>query len=91
MIEHIAHMGPMLILAGLAAGWIAETVARAGGRGFLPDLAVGLIGSIAAGTVMLGMVSREAGMPVILLVGGAGAALAIVAQRSIWRSVRLGT
>ena len=30
MIEHVAHMGPMLILAGLAAGWIAETVARAG-------------------------------------------------------------
>ena len=91
MIEHIAHMGPMLILAGLAAGWIAETVARAGGHGFLPDLVIGLIGSILAGTVILGLVSREAGMPVILLVGGAGAALAIVAQRSLWRSVRLGT
>jgi hypothetical protein len=35
MTEHIAQMGPMLILAGLAAGWMAETVLRAGGYGSL--------------------------------------------------------
>jgi len=28
--EHITQMGPMLILAGLVSGWIAEAVSRAG-------------------------------------------------------------
>jgi hypothetical protein len=31
MTDHIAQMGPMLILAGLVAGWMAEAVSRAGG------------------------------------------------------------
>jgi len=29
--ENIAHMAPMLLLAGLMAGWTAEAVSRAGG------------------------------------------------------------
>jgi hypothetical protein len=29
MFEHIMQMGPMLVLAGLSAGWVAETVSRA--------------------------------------------------------------
>lgn len=29
MFEHIIQMGPMLVLAGLTAGWIADAVSRA--------------------------------------------------------------
>jgi hypothetical protein len=37
------------------------------------------------------LVSTDAGMPGMFLIGCAGAALAIVAQRGLWRSLRLGT
>lgn len=91
MTELIAHMGPMLILAGLAAGWMAEALSRAGGYGFITDMVVGLVGSVVVGTVVWFVVSSDAGMLGMFLVGCAGAALAIVAQRGLWRSLRPGT
>ena len=89
MLEHIAQMGPMLNLAGLAAGWTAEVFSRAGGNGLIPDMILGLIGSVLAGGIAA-VVSREGGMPAMFVIGGAGAALAVVAQRILWRSARLG-
>jgi uncharacterized membrane protein YeaQ/YmgE (transglycosylase-associated protein family) len=92
MFEHIIQMGPMLILAGVMAGWVAEATSRAGSYGFLIDMAVGLGGSLAVGAIFRSVISRDpAGMLVMFLVGFAGAALVIVAQRSCWRSARLGT
>jgi len=91
MFEHIVHMGPMLVLAGLMAGWMAETVSRAGGYGFIPDMVLGLIGSVVVGGTVWIVVSSDANMLGMFLIGCAGAALAIVAQRSLWRSTRLGT
>jgi hypothetical protein len=35
MLEHIVQMGPMLVLAGLIAGWVAEAASRAGGYRFV--------------------------------------------------------
>ena len=90
MFEHIVQMGPMLVLAGLMAGWMAETVSRAGGYGFIPDVVLGLTGSVVAGAVWI-VVSNHAGMLGMFLVGCAGAALAIVSQRSLWHSTRPGT
>ena len=40
MFEHIVQMGPMLVLAGLMAGWVAEVVSRADGHGFIRDMVV---------------------------------------------------
>jgi uncharacterized membrane protein YeaQ/YmgE (transglycosylase-associated protein family) len=91
MVEHIAQMGPMLALAGLVAGWTAEAVSRAGGYGLIPDMVVGVLGSVLTGGIVWGAVSRDAGMLGMFLIGVAGAALAIVAQRRLWRSTRLGT
>lgn len=91
MLEDIVHMGPMLLLAGLLAGWIAEAVSRARGYGFIPDLVLGLIGSVVAGVTVWVAISGEAGMAMMFLIGCAGATLMIVAQRSFWRSARLGT
>jgi uncharacterized membrane protein YeaQ/YmgE (transglycosylase-associated protein family) len=81
----------MLILAGLMAGWIAEAVSRAGGYGFKSDLAIGLIGSGIGGTMVWVFVSSDASMPGMFLVGCAGATLAIVTQRGLWRSLWPGT
>jgi uncharacterized membrane protein YeaQ/YmgE (transglycosylase-associated protein family) len=91
MLEHIAQMGPMLVLAGLLVGWTGETVARAGGYGLIPDMVAGFIGSVLVGGVVWGVVSHPPGMLGMFVLGCAGAGLAIVAQRSLWRSARLGT
>jgi uncharacterized membrane protein YeaQ/YmgE (transglycosylase-associated protein family) len=90
MTEHIAHMGPMLILAGLLVAWLAEAVSRAGGYGYMLDMAVGLVGSVVAGTLVW-IVFSHIGMSWMFVSGCLGATLAIAAQRSLWRSVRLGT
>jgi uncharacterized membrane protein YeaQ/YmgE (transglycosylase-associated protein family) len=81
----------MLILAGLMAGWVAEAVSRADGYGLILDMVLGLIGSVIVGSTVRVLISGDAGMLGMLLIGGAGAALAIVAQRRCWRSARLGT
>jgi uncharacterized membrane protein YeaQ/YmgE (transglycosylase-associated protein family) len=91
MLEHIAQMGPMLALAGLMAGWIAETISRPGSFGLIPDMVVGVVGSVLLGGIVWGAVSTDAGMLGMFVIGSAGAALAIVAQRRLWRSTRLGT
>jgi hypothetical protein len=91
MLEHIAQMGPLLVLAGLMAGWTTETVSRAGGYGLIPDLVVGLIGSVFVGGIIWVVVSHELGMLGGFVIGSAGAGLAVIAQRRLWRSTRLGT
>ncbi len=91
MSEHIAQMGPMLILAGLMAGWVAEAVSRADGYGLILDMVLGLIGSVVVGATVWAVISSDAGMPATFLIGCGGAALAIVAQRRCWRSARPGT
>jgi uncharacterized membrane protein YeaQ/YmgE (transglycosylase-associated protein family) len=88
--EYIAQMAPMLLLAGLAIGWVSEAVSRAKGYGFMYDLALGIVGSVLAGIVMSVVVSREAGMVVMFVTGCIGATLALAAQRQFWRSARPG-
>jgi uncharacterized membrane protein YeaQ/YmgE (transglycosylase-associated protein family) len=78
----------MLVLAGLMAGWTAEAVSRSGGYGLVPDMVLGLIGSLLVGGIA-SVISREAGMLGTFMIGGAGAALAVVGQRSLWRSTPL--
>ena len=88
MLEHIVHLGPMLILAGLMAGWVAEAVSRTGGYGFIPDMALSLVGSVLAGTAVWAALSGNAGMLAMFWIGCGGAALAVVAQRRFWRCAR---
>jgi len=90
MWEHLAHTGPMLTLAGLMTGWTVETIWPAGGYGLLPDMIAGLIGSVLVGGTVWAVASAEPSMLGMLVIGCAGAGLAIVAQRSLWRSPRLG-
>ena len=90
MLEHIAQMGPMLILAGLMVGWTVETVSRRGGYGLIADMVVGLIGSVLVGGIIWVVLSNAPGMLGMFVIGCAGAGLAIIAQRSLWRSTRLG-
>jgi uncharacterized membrane protein YeaQ/YmgE (transglycosylase-associated protein family) len=90
MFEHIVQMGPMLVLGGLVAGWVAEAAARVGGYGFVFDMVLGLIGSVVAGAIVWVLISSDMGMLAMLLIGCAGAALMIAAQRRLWRSALRG-
>jgi uncharacterized membrane protein YeaQ/YmgE (transglycosylase-associated protein family) len=91
MAEHVAQMAPMLILAGLAAGWMFEAVSRARGYGLIPDMVLGLVGSVAGGAIVWFVISGDAGMVTMFLIGCAAATLMLIAQRTLWRSARLGT
>lgn len=89
--EYLVQMGPMLILAALTAGWLMEAFATGGGHGLIPDMTLGLIGSVVVGTIVWTAVSSELGMVAMFLIGGGSAGLAIAGQRKLWRSTRLGT
>jgi uncharacterized membrane protein YeaQ/YmgE (transglycosylase-associated protein family) len=91
MTEYIAQMAPMLLLAGVAAGWMSEAVSRAHGYGFMYDLALGIVGSLLAGVVMSLVISNGGGMAAMFVIGCTGAVLLIAAQRQFWRSARPGT
>jgi uncharacterized membrane protein YeaQ/YmgE (transglycosylase-associated protein family) len=90
-IEYVAQMGPMLLLAGVAAGWVSEAVSRARGYGFIYDMALGIVGSLLAGVIVSVLISSDAGMATMFAIGCCGASLAIVAQRQLWRSARPAT
>ena len=92
MLEHVVpQMGPMLIIAGLAAGWLSEAVARRRGYGLLRDMALGIIGSLIAGAATSQFVSDELGMVGMFVVGLIGAAVVIAAQRNVWPARRSAT
>jgi uncharacterized membrane protein YeaQ/YmgE (transglycosylase-associated protein family) len=91
MAEIIVQMAPMLVLGGLIMGWLAEVFSRPGGYGFISDSVLALAGSLLAGAFVWLVIWRDAGMTMMLLVGCIGAALAILAQRSVWPSARAAT
>jgi len=49
-------------------------------------MVVGLVGSVVAGAIVWALTSSNIGMLAMLLIGCGGAALAIAAQRGLWRS-----
>ena len=87
--EYIAQIAPMLMLAGLLTGWTAEAISGAHGYGLIPDMMLGLVGSTVVGAIVSVVISHDAEMLAMFAIGGAGAALAITAQRALARSTRL--
>ena len=90
VLEEVARMGPLLVLAGLAVGWSTEAVSRAGGYGLIRDMGLGIGGSVLAGLTGRIVIPGDVGMVAMGLIGSAGVALVIAGQRSVWRSARLG-
>lgn len=87
MSEHVAQMAPMLIVAGLAAGWLSDAVARRGGYGLLRDMALGIGGSVIAGAASP-LIPDDVGMIGMFVLGLIGGAVVIAGQRRLWRSAR---
>ena len=90
VLEDVAQMGPMLVLAGLTVGWAAEALRRAGEPGLFGDLLVALVGSLVGGSVVWASTSTLPGMVAMFGIGSGGAALMIIVQRALWTSRRFG-
>jgi uncharacterized membrane protein YeaQ/YmgE (transglycosylase-associated protein family) len=87
MNEHVLQMGPMWILAGLSAGWLAETFVYRRGYGLIVDLGLGVGAGVAGGSLFLAFSGLRAGMPGMFVAGFLSAAGMIVAQRFCWPCV----
>ena len=87
MTELLALAVPMLVLAGFACGWTAETVSPAGGFGLRSDMALGFAGSAALAVALHGLNWFSGlGLFTTFVIGVAGATGILVAQRSLWRN-----
>lgn len=87
MNELIAFAAPMLVLAGLACGWTAETVAPAGGFGLRGDMALGFAGSFTLAGALHGLSWFSGiGLVATFLIGVTGAVAVLLAQRALWPS-----
>ena len=81
MNEHIVQMGPVWVLAGLSAGWLAETSMIRRGYGLIVDMGLGVGAGLVGGSVFLALFGLPAGMFVMFVVGFVLATGAIFAQR----------
>ena len=83
------EISAMSVVVGVVAGSLARTVMKGRGYGRLPDALWGVAGSVTASwiTAALGVVS-EAQRLAPLLAAVVGAAIALVAQRTILPAIR---
>jgi hypothetical protein len=84
--EQIVQMGPMWVLAGLSAGWLAETFMGRRGYGLIVDMGVGAGAGLVGGGLFLVLSGVPAGMFVMFVVGFVLAIGVILAQRLFWPS-----
>lgn len=84
--EQIVQMGPMWVLAGLGAGWLAETFMGRRGYGLIVDMGVGAGAGLVGGALFLALSGVPASMFVMFVVGFVLAIGVILAQRLCWPS-----
>ena len=78
-------MVAMWVLVGLLVGLLARLVLKAGGYGRRWDVFLALVGSVVgSGIAWLLGIALDAGVVTVVIVAFAGAAILIVAQRTIW-------
>lgn len=82
--EQIVQIGPMLVLAGLSAGWLAEISMIRRGYGLIVDMGLGVGASLVGGSAFVALSGIPAGMFVMFVVGFVLATSVIVAQRLGW-------
>ena len=86
MSEFVLQMGPMWILAGISAGWLADCLLHRRGYGLIVDMGLGVGASLAGGAALVALSGPRAGMFAMFCFGFFLAAGAIAAQRIAWRA-----
>ena len=87
MNEQLIQLMSMGILAGLGAGWLAETFMHRRGHGLTTDLGLGVGASLLGGGVFLVLFGAPAGILDMVALGFATAASGILVQRVCWPAV----
>ena len=82
--QQITQMGPMWVLAGLSAGWLAEHLIARRGYGLIPDMALGVSASLIGSGLFLAFSGLSVGMFAMFVFGFVVAATVIAAQRLCW-------
>lgn len=83
MTEQVVRMGLMWILAGLSAGWLAETLIVRRGYGLLVDMGLGVGAGLLGGGVFMMMSGGPAGTRATFVGAFVLASGVIVAQRLV--------
>ena len=83
MSEQIVRMGLMWILAGLSAGWLAETLIVRRGYGLLVDMGLGVGAGLLGGGVFMMVSGRPGGTLAMFVCAFVLASGVIVAQRLV--------
>lgn len=84
MNEQIVRMSLMWILAGLSAGWLAETLIVRRGHGLLVDMGLGVGAGLLGGGVFMMVSGRPAGTLGMFVCAFFLASGVILAQRLFW-------
>ena len=84
MNEQIVRMSLMWILAGLSAGWLAETLIVRRGHGLLVDMGLGVGAGLLGGGVFMMVSGRSAGALGMFVCAFFLASGVILAQRLFW-------
>ena len=82
--EYIVQMLTTVAIAGALVAWLAQIPKTNRGYGFMPDMALAVAGSVAAGVLVALGVTADAGMTVMFWVGIVGATVLLGAQRRLW-------
>ena len=80
----------IVVLVGLAAGYLADFVMKDRGYGMTGDVLLGVGGSLAAGALfnIFAIVPGSEWLPIVAA-SSVGAGVVIVAQRTFWRAPTL--
>ena len=81
MTEQVVRMGLMWVLAGLSAGWLAETLIVRRGYGLLVDMGLGVGASLLGGGAFVMVFGRPAGTLAMFVGAFILASAVILAQR----------
>lgn len=81
MSEQVVRMGLMWILAGISAGWLAETLIVRRGYGLLADMGLGVVVSLLGGGAFMMVSGRPSGTLAMFICAFVLAFGVIVAQR----------
>ncbi len=73
------------ILVGIIAGWLTGKIMKGTGYGFLGDLAIGILGAIAGGTIMEHLGFGGGGLIYTILIATLGAIVLVFLFRLIFR------
>lgn len=87
MNEQFVQVGAMWVLAGLGAGWLAETFVRGRGHGLTADLGLGVGASLIGGSIFGALFGLPSGMLDMVSLGFVMAAGLIFIQRVGWPAV----